>query len=63
MPTIFGLMMYEGDPRAVQDALDNMPPEAATMIAAAGPKAYGDYAELLYGTRTPPRTGADLVRF
>jgi hemerythrin HHE cation binding domain-containing protein len=60
---IFGSMMYEGDPRAVQDALDNMPAEARAMIAEAAPKAYGDYAELLYGTRTPPRTGAELVHF
>jgi hypothetical protein len=63
VPTIFGLMMYEGDPSAVNDALNNVPAEARAVIAEAAPKAYGDYAERLYGTRTPPRTGAELVRF
>lgn len=55
LPLVMGLMMYEGDPLAVQDSLNNVPSEIREAVAEAAPKAYGDYAELLYGTRTPPR--------
>jgi hemerythrin-like domain-containing protein len=55
LPLVMGLMMYEGDPLAVQDSLNNVPAEARAAVAEAAPKAYADYAELLYGTRTPPR--------
>jgi hemerythrin-like domain-containing protein len=54
LPLILGLSMYEGDPAAVKDVLDNIPEEARTAIADAAPQAYADYAESLYGTRTPP---------
>ena len=54
LPLIVGLMMYEGAPSAVQDALDNMPEEIRSMLTEAAPRLYGDYAERVYGTRTPP---------
>ena len=55
--------MYEGDPRAVEDALGKLPAEARPMIAETAPRLYADYAELVYGTRTPPfgHTPTDLV--
>ena len=37
-----------------EDALSIMPPEAVTTITDAGPRLYTDYAERVYGTRTPP---------
>ncbi|NMO52406.1 hemerythrin domain-containing protein [Actinoplanes sp. TBRC 11911] len=55
LPLVMGLVMYEGDPLAVQDSLNNLPSEIREAVAEAAPKAYGDYAERLYGTRTPPR--------
>src|ERR1700754_1415175 len=54
LPLIFGVMMYEGAPAAVQDALSNIPEEVRPVIAEAAPRLYGDYAERVYGTRTPP---------
>jgi hemerythrin-like domain-containing protein len=54
-PVLFGIMMYEGDPAAVREALDKMPDEVRPVIAQAAPRMYGDYAERVYGTRTPPR--------
>jgi hemerythrin-like domain-containing protein len=54
LPLVLGVMMYEGDPVAVKDALDNLPAEVRPVIAETAPRLYGDYAEGVYGTRTPP---------
>ncbi|NMO57568.1 hemerythrin domain-containing protein [Actinoplanes sp. TBRC 11911] len=54
LPLMFGIIMYEGAPSAVQDALNNIPEEARPVITEAAPRLYGDYAERVYGTRTPP---------
>ncbi len=54
LPLIIGLSMYEGHPAAVKDVLENIPEETRAAVAEAAPKAYGDYAARLYGTRTPP---------
>jgi hemerythrin superfamily protein len=53
-PLILGIMMYEGAPAAVREMLGNLPDEARPIIAEAAPRAYGEYAEHVYGTRTPP---------
>jgi hemerythrin-like domain-containing protein len=50
---MFGIMMYEGEPAAVQDALANMPAEMRPIIAEVGPQAYAAYAQIVYGTTTP----------
>jgi len=55
---LFGLMMYEGDPASIQDAFDTMPVEVRPAIAEMAPRMYADYAERVYGTRTPPRLSA-----
>jgi hemerythrin-like domain-containing protein len=54
LPLLFGVMMYEGAPSAVQDALNNIPEEVRPVVTEAAPRMYGDYAERVYGTRTPP---------
>jgi hemerythrin-like domain-containing protein len=54
MPLFFGIMMYEGDPAAIEDALNNMPSEVRAFIVEAAPRAYAEYATRLYGTPTPP---------
>jgi hemerythrin-like domain-containing protein len=53
-PLILGIMMYEGAPAAVREMLGSLPDEARPIIAEAAPRAYGEYAERVYGTRTPP---------
>ena len=49
-PVILGMMMYEGDPQAVQEAIDKLPAEVRTIIKEMAPKAYAAYAEQVYGT-------------
>jgi hemerythrin-like domain-containing protein len=61
LPLLLGLMMYEGDPQAVQQTLENVPPEARSFMAEMAPKAYAAHAEQLYGTPTPPRVGTDAT--
>ncbi|WP_326835788.1 hemerythrin domain-containing protein [Amycolatopsis rhabdoformis] len=58
IPLMFGILMYEGDPGAIEDALANLPAEARDMISELAPRLYADRAEALYGTRTPPKETA-----
>ena len=53
-PLILGMMMYEGAPAAVREMLGSLPGEVRPIIEEAAPRDYGDYAEHVYGTRTPP---------
>jgi hemerythrin-like domain-containing protein len=48
-----GMMMYEGEPSAVQDALANIPAEVRGIVAEQAPAAYAAYAQRVYGTATP----------
>ena len=61
VPQVVGLMMYEGDPVTVGELLDKMPAEVRPVMIEAAPKAYADYAERVYGTRTPPR-GSSVIK-
>jgi hemerythrin-like domain-containing protein len=53
LPLALGMMMYEGERSAVQDALSNIPAEVRGMVAEQGPAAYAAYAQRVYGTTTP----------
>jgi hemerythrin-like domain-containing protein len=53
LPLALGMMMYEGEPAAVQDALGNIPAEVRKAVAEQAPAAYAAYAQLVYGTATP----------
>jgi hypothetical protein len=53
LPLALGMMMYEGEPSAVQDALANIPAEARGVVAEQAPAAYATYAKSIYGTPTP----------
>jgi hemerythrin-like domain-containing protein len=53
VPLLFGMALYEGGQEIVPEPL------RADMLPVA-PKVYGDYAERVYGTRTPPRA-SDVV--
>jgi hemerythrin-like domain-containing protein len=50
LPLALGMMMYEGDPEAVRDALANIPEEIRGVVAEQAPAAYAAYASLVYGT-------------
>jgi hemerythrin-like domain-containing protein len=53
IPLIFGMALYEGDQEIVPEPL-------RADIVPVAPGVYADYAERLYGTRTPPRS-TDVV--
>lgn len=56
LPTVFGMIMYNGD-RAVSDMiLAEMPVEVQPAIKDLAVQAYAAYATDLYGTAMPPRT-------
>lgn len=55
LPTIFGMVQYEGDPEIIDMIVSQMPPEAQPVIKDLGSQAYAAYAKELYGTATPPR--------
>jgi hypothetical protein len=57
MPLIFGLMMYEGDPGVIREAIDHMPPDARPIMAELAAGAFARHAELVYGTPAPAKTG------
>jgi hypothetical protein len=54
LPLIYGLLMYEGAASAVENSLAGIPPDVRAVITEEAPRRYGDYAERVYGTRTPP---------
>jgi hypothetical protein len=57
LPTVFGMIMYDGD-RAVSDIiLAGMPVEVQPAIKDLAVRAYAAHATDLYGTPAPPRAG------
>ncbi|GII57481.1 hypothetical protein Pth03_58700 [Planotetraspora thailandica] len=56
MPLEFGMMMYEGDPEIVADAISKMPEELSSVISAMAREAYAVHAERIHGTTNPPRS-------
>ncbi|WP_169739802.1 hemerythrin domain-containing protein [Actinospica robiniae] len=56
----FGMVMYEGEPAAIQDHLKDLPPATRPVFEKAARTAYAAYAKILYGTSTPPRIGIDI---
>jgi hypothetical protein len=56
MPLLFGLMTYEGDPKAVSAATEQMPPEVRPVMVGLAADAFARHAELVYGTPTPAKS-------
>jgi hemerythrin-like domain-containing protein len=55
LPLLFGLLCYEGDPEIVEGVLATLPAQARGGMLAQAQQAYGQQAEVIYGTATPPR--------
>jgi hemerythrin-like domain-containing protein len=55
MPLLFGMMMYEGDPDVIADAIDHMPPEVRAIVPGLAKDAFARHAQLVYGTSAPAR--------
>jgi hypothetical protein len=55
LPTIFGMIMYEGDPAVIDAIVAEMPAEIQPVIKDMAVLAYAVYAQKLYGTAAPAR--------
>ena len=55
LPTIFGMIMYEGDPAVIDAIVAEMPAEIQPVIKDVAVLAYAAYAQQLYGTAGPAR--------
>jgi hypothetical protein len=58
LPTIFGMLIYEGAPEVIDTIVAQMPAEIQPVIKDLSIQAYAAYAENLYGTATPARVTA-----
>ena len=58
VPLVFGMTFYEGNPEVIQKTLSELPPEVRTVLQEQGPRAFASHSERVYGTATPPRSGA-----
>jgi hemerythrin-like domain-containing protein len=58
MPLIFGLMMYEGDPEVIGEAIEHMPPDVRQVLPVLAAEAFARHAELVHGTAAPAKSGA-----
>jgi hemerythrin-like domain-containing protein len=55
---LFGLMTYEGHPKAVEAAIAQMPAEVRPVMAGLGAEAFAHHAELVHGTPSPAKSSA-----
>lgn len=53
MPLEFGMMMYEGDPEIVADAIANMPEEVRPVIRTVAGQAFAAHSERIHQTASP----------
>jgi len=58
VPPVFGMVLYEASPEVIQKTLSELPPEVRTVLQEQGPRAFSSHSERVYGTATPPRSGA-----
>jgi hemerythrin-like domain-containing protein len=58
VPLVFGMTLYEASPEDIQKTLSELPPEVRTVLQEQGPRAFSSHSERVYGTATPPRSGA-----
>lgn len=58
VPLVFGMTLYEASPEVIQKTLSELPPEVRPVLQEQGPRAFSSHSERVYGTTTPPRSGA-----
>jgi hypothetical protein len=56
LPLGFGMLMYEGDPEVIDQAIANLPAEARPVVKQLAAEAFAAHAEEVHGTATPPRS-------
>ena len=55
-PLGFGMLMYEGDPEVIDQAIANLPAEARPVVKQLAAQAFAEHSEEVHGTATPPRS-------
>jgi hypothetical protein len=55
-PLTFGLLMYEGDPESIDQAIASMPADARPGIRQLAAKTFADHSQRVHGTATAPRS-------
>jgi len=58
VPLVFGMTLYEASPEVIQKTLSELPPEVRAVLQEQGPRAFSSHSERVYGTASPPRSGA-----
>jgi hemerythrin-like domain-containing protein len=56
LPLTFGLLIYEGDPESIDQAIASMPADARPVIRQLAAKTFADHSQRVHGTATPPRS-------
>jgi hemerythrin-like domain-containing protein len=56
LPLGFGMLMYEGDPEVIDQAIANLPAEARPVVKQLAAQAFAAHSEKVHGTATPPRS-------
>jgi hemerythrin-like domain-containing protein len=55
-PLGFGMLMYEGDPEVIDQAIANLPAEVRRVVKEMAAQAFAEHSEQVHGTATPPRS-------
>jgi hemerythrin-like domain-containing protein len=55
-PLGFGMLMYEGDPEVIDQAIANLPTEARPVVKQLAAQVFAEHSEEVHGTATPPRS-------
>jgi hypothetical protein len=50
------MLMYEGDPQSVEQAIAILPKEARPIVKQLAPEAFAAHSQQIHGTTTPPRS-------
>jgi hypothetical protein len=53
-----GMMIYEGDPDAIGQVIEHMPPDIRPVIAGQATEAFARHCQRVYGTPAPAKIGA-----
>jgi hemerythrin-like domain-containing protein len=56
LPVYVGMLMYEGDPHSVEQAIATMPEETRLIVKQFAPQAFAAHSQQIHGTTTPPRS-------
>jgi hypothetical protein len=59
LPLEFGMLMYEGDPESIEQAIVTLPPETRPDIRQLAAQTFADHSQRVHATATPPR-GTEL---